>query len=435
MQVATIDFSVPLAGNINARFTDPAAIECAELVVWRPQAIFERYEASIEQRDDARDVLGARASQDLLAEARGMRTAFRRLLERGGTLVCFVPVARVLGVHTLQEIVDFEPMEVLPVAGPRLRAIGGDACRSGSGVADPRRDAASARCGAEDERSNAPDIRCDAGEPFRGFFTRCAGWLQPRAALAGVFGHAVASAPDGSALASFGYEHPGRVLLLPAPRASLDEAQRCALLEQLRELAQRLDRGASAATLPSWALASTPPEEAALRAEASRLAAELARTQQALNATRRELREHERIRLLNAGDAASVVAALPEALYRLGAYPQPHGDDELDVAFEIDGRAGVLIPVAQWPDEAARIVERAQQRAHAIGAELGLPVTPLLLFIAENRLPPDQRSGTPIELRDAAASAGVALVATDALLQAWLRRDGAFLMKALTQVR
>lgn len=419
MQVATLDFTVPLAGTVNARFTDPAAIEHAELVVWRPQAIFERYETAIEQRDDTRDVLGARASQDLLAEARGMRAAFRRLLERGGTLVCFVPAARVLGVHTLQEIVDFEPMEVLPVAGPRLRAIGGDECGSHSDAGNGRRD--------------APNIRCDAGEPFRSFFARCAGWLQPCAILASVFGRAVASAPSGAALASFGYEHPGRVLLLPAPRPTLDEAQRCALLDQIRELAQRLDRGASAAALPGWALASTPPEEAALRAEASRLAAELVRMQQALNATRRELREHERIRLLSAGDAASVVAALPHVLYRLGAYPQPHGDDDLDVAFEIDGRAGVLIPVAQWPDEAARVVERARQRAQAIGAELGLPVTPLLLFIAENHLPPDERGGVPAALRGTAAAAGVPLIEAEAMVQAWLRRDQRFLAPALDE--
>ncbi|HMS78559.1 MAG TPA: hypothetical protein PKC20_03295, partial [Burkholderiaceae bacterium] len=121
MLITTLDFPVGRDDVVDATFDRPDAVAAAELCVWCPGAMLGRLAAASESIDGRR-VPGPTASQRLLADVRRLRDAFGDLIARGGSLVVLASAGEATGgVHTLQEVVDFDPLEAVPGAPVRGR--------------------------------------------------------------------------------------------------------------------------------------------------------------------------------------------------------------------------------------------------------------------------------------------------------------------------
>lgn len=392
MDLAALDFPVAYRGVHALRFTAPAAIGPAGMVVWDPSAVVRAFAGAVEAMDGSRPVLGAAASQDLLAHARHWRAELRAATRAGAAVVVFLPGAPGFGVHTLQEVVDFDLLEALPAGAP-----------------------------ARTQEHPAP-VRCITGEPFRAFFHAAGEVLACAASLPDPPGRAICiSNASGAVAGAYAYSHPGHLLLLPAPRPDLDDDARTRLFVALVDLVRRLRHSGRLGPLQSWAQAYSLPGEVALRASVAALHARQRDTAHALERDRASLETIDLLKQLVAGDAAGAARAAAHVLHGLGAYSQPGMDEGNAVAFEHRGVFGVATLVLDPAD--ADAVRRAVERAAAFAPGTGADVRPVLLYCAENDRPPVARQRPPETLREGALRAGVALVTADELLRAGLERD------------
>ena len=391
MDLAALDFPVRHPGVACLAFDQPATLAGATVVLWDPAGAAARFADAIETRGE-RPTLAVAGSEALLAQARQWRKALADALGDGAVVAAFVPAQGGFGVHTLQEVVDYDLLEAWPGGAPRRTAL-----------------------------HNPLPVRCITGEPFRSFFAAVGPLLQCAATLDGAPGRTISVAGDGASTSGqYDYRHPGHLLLLPAPRGDLTGDERTRIVVALLDLARRLRRSGRLGPLASWAAAWPLPGEATLRKQAAALAAQHREIADALERTRGELDTLDLVKQLVAGDAAGVGRAAAHVVHALGGYAQPGMDDDATVAFEHRGVFGV-ITLARSDD--VQWVELARRNAAAFGAATGAESRPALLHCAENAMPMERRAGPAAALEGAAAAANVPLVAADALLRAWIDRD------------
>ncbi|MGE0796681.1 MAG: hypothetical protein AB7G13_17840 [Lautropia sp.] len=439
MKVATIDFDCSLpgvqrfslqspgadAGSVPA--AGPAVFDAVDLAVWNAAPLlagpFERIEPG------GRGVLSPGDSQTRLARSRALRDALRRLLRRAGTLAVLLPAPGAVGVHTLQEVVDFEPLETLPEPPPRLVPL--PAAPEVAAAAPARMDAGTAAPAHPDATAAAPaGWRGTAGEPFARFFRDAGTLLAPSAAIAAGAGRPIATLdrrPD-VVVAGYRYAQPGRLLWLPAARDRLAPAAADALVAAILALARRLAAADFTARPPDWWLAAPPADEAALAGRIAALSRTLVDTRDALEQTTRDFADLQRIGALAWGDREAVARALVAAIDRFGGYVQPIGADG-EVVVERDGRVGVFVIIGAEP--AAAAIAAARSAAARIGADLGVPVRPILLPTGEHDRAPAERSGSDAVSQAQAERAGVAFADGAALLRAWRAGDATLLAALL----
>ncbi len=407
--VLTIDLGASQPGARHATFGDAGAVAAADVAIWRADALLERYRA--EPGTAGPVALAPLDAQALVAHSRAMRDAFRALVGRGGTLVVLLPAARVLGLHTLQEIVDFEPLEALPGPAVRIVPLVGPAAR----------------------------IHCDAGEPFAAFFAEAGGWLRAQTAIVAGTGRPIATDGVGGAdrqvVASFEYRHPGRILLLPSSAAALDDPGRERLIDAIGRLVRRLGAGTGAGSgvdsgpPPDWVGDGTLPGERALdeRVDALRRASDLARA--ALDDAEASRAAWRRVAALLYGDAPAAAAAFRFALPRLGGYAQPveaagDGDDDAGiVVFEFDGRCLALFAVDETRGAVAAALDAVDRDRRTFAEALDVPVAAVILFVGARLLPPDRRGPLAKAWMSACAARRLPIVDAGALIDGWLRAD------------
>jgi hypothetical protein len=388
MDLYTLDFAVdhPAAKRLDAARLEP--LHGATMVVW---------DAGAGAADGpARATLGLAASEAALRQSRHWRTELAAALAHGAAICAFVPAGASYGVHTLQEVVDFDVLEALPGGAPAR-----------SPLAPPQ------------------PVRCITGEPFRAFFDAAGDVLLAQAALEAPPGRTICVASDdGRAAGAYDYRHPGHLLILPAVRRDATPADRLRLFHALDGLVRRLRRSGRLGPLAPWAASWSLPGERALQDEAAASAARQREAAAAFDRARDALDVLALMKQLVAGDAAGAGRAAAHALHALGAYSQPGMDDADSVAFEHRGVFGVAT-LALGEDPA--FVDRALRNAAAFAAASGQQTRAALLYCAENALPPDARRGPSEALASAARRADVPVVGADALLQAWIDRDAAIL--------
>lgn len=401
--ITTLDFPVGRDDVVDATFDRPDAVAAAELCVWCPGAMLGRLAAASESIDGRR-VPGPTASQRLLADVRRLRDAFGDLIARGGSLVVLASAGEATGgVHTLQEVVDFDPLEAVPGAPVRGRPLGA----RGGGAARPP--------------------AWERGQPFGAFFDAHGHRLAATCALDAPPGRTIARTADGAPIACFAYRHPGRLLVLPGPALGLDAASRGALLDGVAALVRRLDPSRRAAALPAWAGALSLPGETALRARVAALAQAAIDARRAHEAARVELARLDDARLLAAGDADAATTTLASLVVALGGVPHPEVDLPRALAFELDGRAALLAIAAVDDVDADALAERVRASVRDASRELGQRVAPILVDATQNARAPDAREPIAAVVARAAAGAGAAAAGSDALLRAWVARDAAAL--------
>lgn len=388
MDLHTLDFAVAHPGARQLDTARPETLLGATMVVWDAGA-----RAGC---GGAQPTLDLAASEAALRESRHWRAEFAAALAQGAAICTLVPGGAAYGVHTLQEIVDFDVLEALPGGAP-----------SRTNLEPPQR------------------VRCVTGEPFGTFFAATGDVLHAEAALEAAPGRVICvAADDGRAAGAYDYRHPGHLLLLPAVRRDATPADRLRLFHALDGLVRRLRRSGRLGPLASWAASWSLPGEAALHDAAAASAARQREAAAAFERSRDALDMLALMKQLVAGDAAGAGRAAAHALHTLGAYSQPGMDDGDSVAFEHRGVFGVAT-LALGDDPA--VVARALCNAAAFGASAGAPARAALLYCGENSLPIDARRGPPAALARAADDAAVTIVPAYALLQAWLDRDASIL--------
>jgi hypothetical protein len=393
MTLATLDFPAAHPAARSLRSAAPAALAGADLVVWDPAGFAG---AAASPGPDGRPTLDVAGSEAALALSRHWRAELANALRDGAAVCVLVPARAGFGVHTLQEIVEFDLLEPLPGGAPSRRALA------------------------------APEpVRCITGEPFRSFLDAAGDLLRTVAELPTPPGRAICVAEaTGRVAGCYDYRHPGHLLLLPALRVDATAADRERVLRALSDLVRRLRRSGRLGPLAPWATGWSLPGEQPWREAASAAAARQREAATALEQARASIETLELVKQLAAGDAAGAGRAAAFVMHALGAYAQPGMDDAGSVAFEHRGRFAVAtLATVDGADAAARAIANAR----AFAASSGGSVRAALLYCAENDLPPPRRRGPSEALRAAADAAGVPVVTADELLAAYLERDAAVL--------
>lgn len=357
MQVAFLDFPPVIDDGVAFTFPEPASLDAADLVVWRPAAIAEVYPP--ESSHEGVPVLGVLDSQRAFSHTRFWRREFQALLARGGTLVVFAPDSRRLGLHTVQDVVGYDTLEALP-----------DHLDLPHGACEPSA------------------VACAAGQPFRDFFDafgrhfvattefRPLRGVQPIATLAGT----------SRICGVYQYRHPGRLLVLPTLRDDTPAETTRALVGALTGMAAGLRFDGRAASSYLWPTPLHLPEEDALRRERAQVAAQRRVLQAQEDDLAQQISRIAFLRQLHCGDAAGALDAAMLVLHALGAYAQ-HGAGPADtLMFEFGGNTGVLVTL----DDAqvalgARLPDHVGERAAAWATELRAEVVPIGFYVGGNR--------------------------------------------------
>ncbi|GAA4355369.1 hypothetical protein GCM10023165_47420 [Variovorax defluvii] len=356
MPIALLDFQAGPEAASHMSFAQPASLDGADLLIWRPAAIAEVY--ATESRHEGRPVLAVRDSQRAYRDTRFWREEFLQFLGRGGTLALFAPGFGRLALHTVQDIVGYDMLEALPGHAD----LGHDACE-------------------------ATAVQCEAGQPFRDFFDAfgahfqatsvfCPRHAQPIATLAGT----------GRACALYQYHHPGRILVLPALREATPVDAIDGMVAALQDMSARLRFDARASSTYAWREPLVLPREAALRQELAELAAQRRALQTREAALVRELAGMALLGQLQRGDAVGVIEAALQVFHALGASVQQGVGAAHTLMVERDGLTCVMVAVDDAEaalDEGLPAHVRAQ--AAAWSAALRREVTPVALYIGGNR--------------------------------------------------
>ncbi len=370
MKIAAID--LPLAASGSTRldhlaFMQPQALDEFDTVIWNPAGAFPAFESRLERRSP--DVLSAPASGELLATGRYWRRQFRQLLQRGGTIVLLLPPPRAFGVHTLQEVIAYNPLEPLTALLP-------------------------APVSYVEAGSNTP--RCRAGDPFRTFFGHLEGMLQPRARLEEFPGIAIVEDDAGLPLGAYASLPPGRVLLLPAlgDSAVADAAQSTRFIEALRHCTERLGYIAGVHNA-AWMEDYRTTAEQELVDRQSTLLRQIGALQEELDTTRRAIEQLEFQKQLVGGEGAGVRLAIAELFRKNGAFVQQDWLEEGLLIVELSERLLVVkVHLAEHAADAAYFTGLEKARAR-IGDYFNQPVRMLLADCSENALELESRTASP----------------------------------------
>lgn len=394
MKIAALDlpFAVGVHAGIDHRsYLQAQSLAGIDMALWDPAACF----AELERRSErvAPRVLGVRAGEELLALARHWRREFGALMQRGGVVAALLPPPSGFHVHTLQEIVRYEPLEPLSLLLPRPLRYTGTAAMPGTPQA--------------------------AGEPFRSLFERSLALLQPQARLQDFPGTEILHDGAGAPLACYISLPPGGMLLLPRlrPEVLTDPARGSTFIDALRHCALRLGH-AGGGDISAWADDCLGPQELELLARERELRSRAQDIQAQLGTTRRAIDRLRADKRLVAGEGAGLEFALAELLRRKGAFVQQDWLEPSLLVAEL--RSGFLVAAARGPDDAVDAVyfDKLEQARTRIADYYGKSAQALIVDGSQNRLPLHAR--TAASAIQAAAEARGILCLQGAHMYGWL---------------
>lgn len=337
LRVAVIGYDPGYPGIEAVGFGSPATLSEYEGLIWRPAGLLNEYRDAYTQPGDGEEgpLLSLAASARLLSDARRRREDFERHLKRGQVLVVEPCGDRHLRVHAIEDILPFNPEEILP-QGMRPGMV-------------PTREA------------EVAEFR--GGQPFRAFVEAAGDCMPARAALERLPGVPLLfGRRDDSVLGGYVYRHPGHLLFLPLPDLADREASR-RWHAALRLLVERLGKQNFALDLPGWSDAFLASGERELRQRLSALLTENERLMREIAAHREQLRDLDWRRALFATGGRPLVAAVTRAFQRLeaGVLPGLLGSDSM--ILEHRGRHAVVLVVdREGEDDAAPRLEALLHR-------------------------------------------------------------------------
>ena len=380
----------------------PGELDTADLVVWHSAAVAACFAPALERSEPR--VLTPAASDALLGGARRRREAFARVLSGGGLLVVLLSERACFGVHTLQEVVAFDPLEAIPGCAARVDASAG-----------------------------GEPLHVVAGEPFAGFLAEVGAHLRPTATLTGVAGTVIARDPASRRpVAAHWRAGGGQVLVLPEPATGGSPTVGQALFDAIARLARRL-RDPEAAALPDWAHAPLWPQEARLHARREqarrRHAALLAQTDR----LSRDLGGFLPYKAVLGAEPERALAAVARLLGALGYVTDSRDADGVPlVVVETSTKDVVLAALAER--DAGRTGERVEaviaavsQYRRDLAVASGFPAGAVLIDLREQHVPPGQRAGPGRHECERASVAGVDLVGSAEVCEILRTRDPAAL--------
>ena len=371
MKIAAIDLQLAASGGTrldHLAFMQPQALDEFDTVIWNPAGTFPEFESRLERRSP--DVLSARASEEVFAVSRHWRQQFRRFLQRGGTMVLILPPPRTFGIHTLQEVIDYAPLEPLTALLPSRASIA---------HAEP----------------GTP--HCRAGDPFLTFFEHVGDALQPQAILTDFPGIAILQDDAGLPLAAYVSLPPGRVLLLPAltDNAIADAVHSKRFVEALRHCTERLGC-VTGIHNAAWMESYRTVAEQDLIGRQNNLLRKIGTLQEELNTTQKSIEQLEFQKQLVGGEGSGVRLAIAELFRKKGAFVQQDWLEEGLLIVELSER--LLVVKVHLPEETLETgyfaaLERARTR---IADYFNKPVCMLLADCAENARGIEERTAAPV---------------------------------------
>ncbi len=376
----------------NARYRDlpfsgPGHIFPANVVLWSPAGSVAEYRMRFEAMAGQGEapLLDLAGTEAFLRDERRRRDELLALLDRGGLAIVDLAGDARLHIHTVETIFEVDLATGLP--------------HPGAGQAEP---------------VDLPVTRedCVSGEPFRSF-ARAAAGPTARWRLSRHPGTALLRSGDGAVLGFHASIGTGHLVALPLDVAHAPPARLADLLHRIERLAGSLG-GVLHGALPPWADTVLTAEEQALRAEARRLADEMARLRAAQAALARQQARLRAGRALVFANGRLLAEAAADAFRAAGGSVLQAREGEGELVVEWADRLHlVAIAGAQagnLPAEMSRLAGLARQE----GARAGLPAGAILLLAGEQDLPPDARAVPPVDpaLLQEAATHGVTLLTT-----------------------
>lgn len=359
MKIATLGLPLPTTANSSIAhfsFMQPQSLSDIDTVIWNVEALLPELEREIEQHDP--NVLSVRGSETLLATSRHWRHQFKKLLAKGGTIVVFIPPSMEIGIHTLQEMMLYDPLEPLNSASLETEAI------------------------------TASTLTCTAGEPFRSLFEDIKPLLKPTVALKKYPGAPIFHDENGHVLACYHAKTPGQLIFLPSLNAEAwtqsDHAQ--TFFTSLQRCIERfgMPLGISNATwLNQYVLDS---EREALQAYSSNVR-QLGEIQEKIRAIERNINGVDFFKQVVGGISFGVYIAVAQVFRARNAFVQSDWVHSNVLIIELADRY-VAVQI-RLPDEVvdARYVQDLHDTRQRINEYFSKPVTVLVVDCWQNNLP------------------------------------------------
>ena len=369
MRVVAIGYDPGVAGVEAAEFGSAGSLGACDAVIWSPAGLFDEYRDAYTGpgNETGESLLSLAASTRLLADSRRRRADFESLLGRGGVLVVNPCGSRQLRVHAIEDIVAFDPEEILP-RGLRPGMVPMD--ETGS-------------------------VEFRGGQPFRAFADAAGvpGWagtaLESFRGVPLFFG-----VRTGAILGGYVYHHPGHLLFLPRP----DPEDRVASRRwhgALLPLLATFERQGPGFALPSWSEAYPVSGEVEVRRTLRTLLAERERLARDIDDARERLGEVARRKALFAGQGNALITAAAHAFESSGALVLVDLLGPGSLVLEHRGRFAVVLVA----DRAGEVdaVERLHALLHAFRQSFG--GTAGGIVVHGRGVPPDRGAPASAELQ------------------------------------
>ena len=398
--------------QIDAVACDESATACAfgqalparcDLVLWDLGSTAQQVARDVEGAALAR-VLPPTASNRLAHRTREARAAIAAALQRGALVVVLVSDQPSFVLHTLEEPVPLSLLEVLP--------------------GEPVVPAALAP---HDRRTGI----VDAGAPFAAFFAETRQLFAPAWSLPGGVGMPVAHVGH-ACVARFDQRHPGGVLLLPALRADAGAQGQRTLVDALSRLVVSL-RNEHAPVLLAHGLAAPQVLQDSWQDQAQ-IESESQRLQERREAAAARTRQQELGWSLCAGEPSWALSNFAQACASAGWQEERITVGKGAVVLSRPGLAVTLIAIGVCADNALEVLADAERLHAQVEDELAVMSAPcLLVYLADNHLPPTDRPGIPAALQAACDQRQRTILTSDALYRAWAQGALATLVATATQ--
>lgn len=364
MKIATIGLSRDSTEETQVQstnFMEAASLNDVDTVIWNVEALTKELEPEIEQQEPK--ILSVKGSETLLAMSRHWRQEFKRLLAKGGTIVAFLPPPTEIGIHTLEEVMNYNLLEALhttdiePTAGP------------------------------------INELICQVGEPFRTLFSEISALLQPSGTLAKYRGTAILHTAQGEALASFYAQIPGRIILLPSlnEKAWKQLELRSQFYEAINYCVMRFGQNtgiSNARWINKYVLAG----ETELLAEHSDKVRQLGLLQQRIQEIEETVSYYDFFKQIVAGVGPGSYIAVAQAFRNKGAFVQSDWVHS-DLVLVERANAYLAIQIRLTPEEdTAAYLERLQASQQRISTYFGKKVSLLIVDSTQNATPINQRT-------------------------------------------
>ncbi|QHE88646.1 hypothetical protein [Hydrogenophaga sp. BPS33] len=386
LSIARVDALAIEQGVASCAFGRDLPVRC-DLLVWDLGDTVRHWDRDVEGDRSAR-VLPPTASNRLAHRTREARRAIGAALQQGALVVVLVSEAPDFLLHTLEEPVPLSLLEALPGDPVALEGL------------------------AQETRIT------DFGAPFAAFFDDTRALLRPTFALDGGAGMPIAHVGQ-ACVARFDRRHPGGVLLLPALRPDAGAVEQRVLMEALARLVVSL-RHEHASPL----LADTiclPPVLRDCRLEQQQIETELLRLQERRDAAAARRRQLEWGWSLCAGEPTWALADFARACAGGGWQQERVTVSRRAVVLSRANQAVSLIAITAGTEADAQTVamEAARLRHQVEDERAGMAAPCLLVYLADNHLPLDQRPGPPAALCAACERLQLPLFTSEALYRAW----------------